>query len=123
MDISYFFFGFLGGLLGGMGMGGGTLLIPLLTLGLGVEQQTAQLYNLAAFIPMSFVALSVHAKNGYIVYNKLWILILSGAASAVAGAFLATAVQPEILRKAFGAFLVATGSLYVVYQIFSKKKA
>lgn len=44
-------------------MGGGTLLIPLLTLGLDVPQQTAQLLNLLTFIPMSAFALIVHAKT------------------------------------------------------------
>ena len=33
--------GILGGILGGMGMGGGTVLIPLLTLFYGVGQHTA----------------------------------------------------------------------------------
>ena len=45
MEVLFIVFGIIGGLLGGMGMGGGTLLIPLLTLGLDVPQQTAQLLN------------------------------------------------------------------------------
>ena len=40
--------GFAGGLLGGMGMGGGTALIPLLTLA-GVPQAAAQGVNLLSF--------------------------------------------------------------------------
>ena len=38
MKVLFIVFGIIGGLLGGMGMGGGTLLIPLLTLGLDVPQ-------------------------------------------------------------------------------------
>ena len=57
-------FGFLGGVLGGMGMGGGTVLIPLLTVFLNVGQKTAQAINLIAFSPMAAVALFVHFKNG-----------------------------------------------------------
>lgn len=63
MEVLFIVFGIIGGLLGGMGMGGGTLLIPLLTLGLDVPQQTAQLLNLLTFIPMSAFALIVHAKK------------------------------------------------------------
>ena len=56
--------GFAGGVLGGMGMGGGTALIPLLTIFLGLPQTVAQGINLISFLPMSLLALSVHFKNG-----------------------------------------------------------
>ena len=56
--------GIAGGVLGGMGMGGGTLLIPLLTAVCGVKQTAAQGVNLLCFLPMSAVALAVHAKSG-----------------------------------------------------------
>ena len=71
MEVLFIVFGIIGGLLGGMGMGGGTLLIPLLTLGLDVPQQTAQLLNLLTFIPMSAFALIVHAKNGYVAKKRI----------------------------------------------------
>ena len=60
----FFLAGIAGGLLGGMGMGGGTVLIPLLTIFCGVEQGAAQGVNLVAFLPMSALALTVHAENG-----------------------------------------------------------
>ena len=44
-------FGFLAGIIGGMGMGGGTLLVPLLSF-LDMEQKTIQATNLISFIPM-----------------------------------------------------------------------
>jgi uncharacterized membrane protein YfcA len=42
----YLLVGALGGVLGGMGMGGGTLLIPALTIFCEVEQHVAQAINL-----------------------------------------------------------------------------
>ena len=54
--------GVAGGVLGGMGMGGGTALIPLLTVFCGVEQGVAQGVNLLSFLPMSVLALTVHAQ-------------------------------------------------------------
>lgn len=56
MTILLIVFGFLGGILGGMGMGGGTLLIPLLSF-LDIPQRTIQAINLIGFLPMSAVAL------------------------------------------------------------------
>ena len=55
--------GFFAGIIGGMGMGGGTLLIPILTIFLSFEQKNAQAINLLVFIPMAIVALIIHFKN------------------------------------------------------------
>ena len=67
--------GFAGGLLGGMGMGGGTALIPLLTL-IGVDQAAAQGVNLVSFLPMAALALTVHAKAGLVRGGGLFSLIV-----------------------------------------------
>ena len=64
-------FGLLGGIIGGMGMGGGTLLIPLLTIFLSIEQKTAQSINLLAFIPMALVALIIHFKNKMVMTKDI----------------------------------------------------
>ena len=71
-------FGFIAGIIGGMGMGGGTLLIPLLTLFSAISQIIAQGYNLIAFLPMSLIAILIHYKNNLIKTDKLFIIIISG---------------------------------------------
>ena len=58
MQFLYFVLaGVLGGVLAGMGMGGGTLTLPILVLVMGVEQITAQFANLIAFLPSGSAAL------------------------------------------------------------------
>ena len=52
-------FGFLSGVVGGMGMGGGTLLVPLLSFS-DMPQKAAQSANLVSFLPMCCVALIFH---------------------------------------------------------------
>ena len=47
--ILFIIIGVAGGVIGGMGMGGGTLLIPLLTLFTGADQHLAQAVNLIAY--------------------------------------------------------------------------
>lgn len=123
MVILYIIFGIIGGLLGGMGMGGGTLLIPLLTIGLSVPQQTAQFINLVAFIPMSALALIVHIRNGYVVKKRIFYVIVPALVFAVAGSFIATVVSASILKKAFGGFLILLGAAYFFYSIFTRKSA
>ncbi len=67
----YVLFGLLGGLIGGMGMGGGTILIPLLTLFLNIPQLQAQTINLISFIPMAIVTLVIHIKNKLVDFGAL----------------------------------------------------
>jgi len=100
-----FLCGFLGGVFGGMGMGGGTALIPLLTLLCGVPQRAAQGLNLLSFLPMAAFALSAHAKNGLLETKGLGWIIVPAVASSVLGALIAVWLPPVLLRKGFGLFL------------------
>ncbi len=102
----YLILGFLGGIPAGMGMGGGTVTIPLLTLVGGVEQKLAQSANLFAFLPMSLFALKKHGRNGLLQTQGLGWSILPALLSSAAGALTAAALPSVLLRKAFGAFLI-----------------
>ena len=101
-------FGFLSGIMGGMGMGGGTLLVPLLSF-LQLPQRTIQGANLISFLPMCCVALGFHAKNKLLVKQNVWWMILPALALAVAGALAADKASNEALRYCFAAFLCAVG--------------
>ena len=102
----YLILGFLGGIPAGMGMGGGTVTIPLLVLIGGVEQKIAQCANLFAFLPMSIGALKMHAENGFLQTDGIiWVMIPAVLLSAV-GAMTASVLPSDILRKGFGAFLI-----------------
>ena len=113
--------GIAGGLLGGMGMGGGTVLIPLLAIGLGVSQHLAQAVNLISFVPMAIAALFIHAKNGLIKTAGLWIIILSGLFSCVVGCFIARGINADVLRRIFGGFLTVL-SVFQICSVVRQKK-
>ena len=116
-------FGIIGGILGGMGMGGGTLLIPLLTIGLNFTQQNSQAINLLAFLPMSIVALIIHYKNK-LVRTKLAIPIaISGVISSIVGSLLANSINSISLKIWFGVFLIIIGILeiYSLWFVDNKK--
>ena len=55
--------GIASGIVSGTGMGGGTILIFLLTFLCGIDQHVAQAANLIFFIPTSIVATIVNLKN------------------------------------------------------------
>ena len=113
----YLLCGLAGGLLGGMGMGGGTALIPLLTIFLGVEQGVAQGVNLLSFLPMSAVALTVHARAGLLRVQSLPLLCIPALVFSVLFSLLATQLPGRVLRSGFGAFLVIL-SLIRFFQAF-----
>ncbi len=113
--------GLAGGFFGGMGMGGGTLLIPLLTLFLGVEQKLAQGLNLLSFLVMAIFSLYFHFKNGFIRTKHIYIIILSGLVFSFGGAMLVSLVPSVILRRIFGGFLVVL-SIFEMLKLFKKNK-
>ena len=116
----YLLCGLAGGLLGGMGMGGGTAFIPLLTIFAGVEQGVAQGVNLLSFLPMSLVALSVHAKAGLLRWDTLPLLCLPALVFSLLFSLLAARLPAPFLRSGFGAFLVVL-ALVRLFRVFAKE--
>ncbi len=102
----YLVLGFLGGIPAGMGMGGGTVTIPLLVLVGGVEQKIAQCANLFAFLPMSIGALKMHAQNGLLRTEGILWIILPALLFSLLGATSAALLPSAVLKKGFGVFLV-----------------
>lgn len=110
--------GFISGIISGMGIGGGSILIPALTIFGNVNQHMAQGINLLYFIPTAISALYVHIKNKNIDFKMVLPLIASGVFAAAGGAFLATVISAKLLRKIFGVFLFVIG----IYEILKKKR-
>ena len=98
------------GILSAWGVGGGTILLLVMTLLLDVDQRTAQAINLLFFLPTAATALVCHARNGCLDKPVLRSAIPWAVVAAVAGAWIATAVDPELLRKPFGVYLLLSGA-------------
>ncbi len=118
----YLILGVLGGLPAGMGMGGGTVTIPLLVLVGGVEQKLAQSANLFAFLPMSLFALKTHKDNGLLATKGILWSVLPALLLSALGALVATSLPSRLLRKGFGAFLIGL-SFFGFYRLFKREKA
>ncbi len=102
----WFFIGALGGVFGGMGMGGGTLLIPLITMILGIEQKQAQLINLVSFAVMAVFVLILHLKNKLVNIRVGVVFAVFGIVSAAFMAFVARGIDNKVLKILFGVFLI-----------------
>jgi len=108
------------GILGGMGMGGGTILIPALVLLFDCPQHFSQAVNLSAFVVLGIVSLFVHTKNKMVNYKVGLICGLIACASAVGFAFLSKSLDGKILRLALGIFLLIIGVVELVKIIVKK---
>lgn len=109
--------GFIAGVPGGMGLGGGTVLIPILTIFCGAKQHVAQAANLVSFIPMAIIASLLHLKNGYIKKEGLIAIISPSVFLAVATGFISKQIDDGILKKIFGGFLIVVA----IFSFFADK--
>lgn len=113
--------GFGTGILSAWGVGGGTLLLLIMTLFLGVDQTTAQGINLLYFLPTAGMGLLFHRKNGLLDKQVIRRAVPVGLPAAAVAAWLANAADVAILRKPFGVFLLFVG-MTTLWQTKAQKK-
>lgn len=113
--------GVVSGIVGGMGMGGGTVLILLLSIVLKVEQHIAQAVNVVFFVPTAISAIIIFIKNKNIKFKEALPICLWGIIGALIGSSISIKLEVGILRKCFGIFLIII-ALYQVYALVDKKK-
>ena len=116
--------GVISGIVSGTGMGGGTILIFLLTYLCNIEQHIAQATNLIFFIPTSIIAIIVNAKNRNINVKLGIIISLYGILGAIIGANLSIHLDMKSLRKYFGIFLliISAHEIYSIIKQYKKEK-
>ncbi len=119
-----FLIGLIAGIIGGLGMGGGTVLILLLTIFMNIEQTIAQGSNIIFFIPTAIASIFIFIKNKYINFKVAIPICLWGLVGAFIGARISTKLQINVLRKCFGVFLIiiAIYQSYSLYNTYRKKK-
>ena len=100
------------------GVGGGTLLLLVMTLFLGVDQRTAQGVNLLFFLPTAASALVCHARGGYLDKPTLKAAVPAAVIAALLGAWVSNSLDVEVLRRPFGVYLLLSG----ISLVWPKKK-
>ena len=73
--------------------------------------------NLLYFIPTAIFALIWHIKNKLIVFHKGIVATIFGIGGAVAGSYLAMAIDPWLLKKIFALLLLYIGCLLYTSQM------
>lgn len=123
MDFVWFLLlAIISGVLAGMGMGGGTLLIPMLTLIMGVEQEIAQGVNLLVFVPCGIVVCIIYAKNKLIDFKRGGIIIGAASVVSVIAALIAVKIASDVLKIIFGSFIAGLGLIQLIIYTIKKIK-
>ncbi len=109
--------GLVAGTLGSMlGVGGGIMMVPILTLWMGVPMQYAVGSSLVSIVINACTATSVYIDN-HVTNLKLGLLLSTTLIpGAVAGAFLASKLSSPVLSLLFGILMV-----YVCYTLIPRK--
>lgn len=111
--------GMISGTVAALGMGGGTVLILLLSIFSEFNQHLIQGTNLIFFIPTSITAIYINIKNKRINYKKSGIIIFSGIIGAIIGSRFSFRFESSNLRKYFGVFLLFI-AFFEIYSFFRK---
>lgn len=109
MNIWALLAGFLSGLIGAMGLGGGAVLIIYLNLFTDTKQLNAQGINLLFFIPIACVAVIVYAVKKQIKWKLTLKITFWGLLGAAVGLWLTNILGGEITGKIFGVLLCLMG--------------
>jgi uncharacterized membrane protein YfcA len=96
---------FTGGAAGLLGVGGGIMMVPFLTLVAGVSQHAAQATSLLVVLPTAIVATIVLQRKGIGDAALALRFGAIGAGGGIAGAVLALALPGHLLRLIFAIFL------------------
>lgn len=103
------FAGLISGFISGLGMGGGVILIVILTYVAQYNQRGLQTLNLIYYIPTAIFALVVYLKNKEVDYKSGIKIILWGMIPTIIGAFFANLMDINQLKKIFALYLIGVG--------------
>lgn len=113
--------GTFSGIFSGIGMGGGTILIFLLTTFAGLEQHIAQATNLIYFVPTAISAIIVNYRDKNIDTKLAKYISIYGIIGAIIGALISINLDVQKLRKFYGIFL-AIIAIHEIYTLFKEYK-
>ncbi|MEP6978712.1 MAG: TSUP family transporter [Thermoleophilia bacterium] len=103
-------FGVVTGVAAGiLGVGGGVLMVPFLTLVAGMPQHSAEATSLLVVLPTAVVASLVLQRRGIGDLGLALRFGVVGALGAAGGALLALALPGRSLRVVFAVFLLLVG--------------
>ena len=118
LGLQYILLGILSGFLSGLiGIGGGTIIVPVLIIIFGLSQKTAQGTTLALLVPpIGILAAWTYYKQGYVDFPIAGLICIGFIIGGLMGAKLAVNISNQTLERIFGIALL----IISIKMIFSK---
>ena len=113
--------GFLSGLIGAMGFGGGGILIIYLVIFANTQQIVAQGINLIFFIPCAVTATIIYLIKKQIKLKTILPVIIGGITGVVFASYFLGFIKSEWLSTLFAVFLVIMG-ISSIFKIIKSKR-
>lgn len=114
----YIGIGFLAGFIGSLvGLGGGIIVVPALTIALNMDIKNAIGASLVSLISTSVMTVSVLAKNNLVHFQLGLLLVSTTIFGSFLGSYTAVFLNPKILMIVFASFMLAAA-----YMLLRKKK-
>ncbi|MBN1788175.1 MAG: sulfite exporter TauE/SafE family protein [Sedimentisphaerales bacterium] len=112
----YILLGLTAGILSGLiGIGGATIIIPVLVFIFGMNQHLAQGTTLALMVPpIGILAAWTYYQKGFVDFKIAALVCIGFFIGGLIGAKLAVGIPEQILKKMFGIFLLAV-SLRMIF--------
>ncbi len=98
-----------GAINGLLGVGGGTFLIPALTMLKKVPQHLAHGTTITVIFPTAVLSSIIYGINQQIDYQISLQIVVSGAIGSYLGAKLMNRLNANLLKKLFAVFIIITG--------------
>lgn len=107
--------GLLVGTLGGLlGIGGGSIIVPILLLGYGMTQLSSQGTALLTILPTATAGFLSHRRERRVSIGEVWVPALFAGAAGAVGAALAIHLPDRLLQWSFVVFLSGTAIRSIV---------
>lgn len=96
------------------GVGGGTIIVPLLILWLAYGEREAAATSLAAIVVIGALGAALHGAYGNVDPVAALVIAVPAVGGALAGTALQQRISPAAVSLAFAALLVASAVMLVV---------
>ena len=113
--------GFLSGLIGSMGFGGGGVLIIYLVIFANTPQIVAQGTNLIFFIPCAILATTIYIIKKQVKIKVVLPVIAGGISGSIIASNFLNFFKSEQLSYLFGIFLISIG-LFSIFNLIKTRK-
>jgi uncharacterized protein len=112
----YMLLGLAGGVMSGLfGIGGGMIIVPLLCTLFNFEQRKAAGTSLAALLlPVGLPGVIIYNQAGELSFIKAAPIAIGLLLGAFAGAKLAIGMNPAVVKRIYGVFLLIIGIVFIL---------